>query len=189
MESFLKVSQKTCLKYNERYWIKFELELNKQFDSIAIIFLQEPKYVEGDGKIESAVIETYNFIIKKSNRYKSIYFVNLMPIEKEKISCKNRAKIRNAMYRNLSEIKKIVSMHDNENVDVIYGARQASSIKNVKSVIDLKILRTFFNVLKKDKRVFLKKLVDCKGNLAYVKKGSAIKRIDDVEQVSELNLE
>lgn len=171
---FVKISQKLNEEKTERYWRKFVFS-NDKSKKVAIIILQEPKYM--DNQIEPALISAVNFVSKE---YKKVYVFNLLPVNKEVIKIKNFDYLKEAMCNNVSEIKRVVDNNysSDSSIDLIYGARVAKRLKDVDKNSELsEILLDTIKVLEKDKKIELKAFFDNDDNLAYTSYGKSVFRI------------
>lgn len=175
---FVKISQKLNEEKTERYWRKFVFLNDKTEDKpekVAIIILQEPKYM--DNQIEPALISAVNFVSKE---YKKVYVFNLLPVNKEVIKIKNFDYLKKVMCNNVSEIKSVVDNNysSKNSIDLIYGARGAKRFKDVDKNSELsKILLDTIKALEKDKKIEVKAFFDNDDNLAYTSYGKSVFRI------------
>ncbi|MDY4362801.1 hypothetical protein SM120_03950 [Lactococcus lactis subsp. lactis] len=182
-EEFVTISQKLNKEKTERYWRKFVFTNNNSV-KVAIIILQEPKYM--DNQIEPALISAVNFVSKE---YKKVYVFNLLPVNKEVIEIGNIDYLKKVMSTNISEIKSVVDKNcsGSSSVDLIYGARVAKCFKDVNKNNELsEILIDTIRLLEKDKKIELKAFFDKDNGLAYTSNGKAVDSVKEYK-TDELN--
>ncbi|MDG4971417.1 hypothetical protein [Lactococcus lactis] len=183
-EGFVTISQKLNPKGTERYWRKFVFP-NNESKKVAILILQEPKYM--DNRIEPALISAVNFV---SNDYKQVYVCNLLPVVKKNIRVKNG--LSGLMKGNICEIQKVISSEFSKSgfpVDIIYGARKATSLKNTKTGFGLfKIFTNFIEKNIDNNHVVFKVFIDRDKNLAYTSYGKPVNSIREATKNELKNL-